>query len=726
MSIHDQRAAAVAEAMARVHEIERRHGVTGAMLDEVKAVMIALGNRAELFPWDHFPIPEGSTGRIYRLAEDADLRFALYAAAGVKGRAQPPHDHTTWAVIAGIHGDEHNVFYRRTDNRQTPGRGTIEKTGELTVRRGNAVGFMPNDFHTIESRGGEPTLHLHCYGLSLEHLPGRIFFSSSTGGDYAHFPANPNIATPTVEAAELKRMISDGGELAILDAREEGVFAKRHLLFAVPLPLSRLEMRVDALVPRRSTRIVLCDETGEGLAEKAALKLLHFGYRNLSILRGGVEAWAAAGYELFSGVHVPSKAFGEFIEHREGTPRLSAAAIKAKLDASEDLVILDSRPFSEYRAMNIPDGIDCPGAELVHRVHDMVKSPKTLVVVNCAGRTRSIIGAQSLINAGLPNPVAALENGTMGWHLAGFELERGADRVAPPPSPEGLAQAREAAARVARRFGVTTVDSAALARFMAERDRRSLYLLDVRSPEEYSAGHIEGARSAPGGQLVQATDAYVGTRHARLVLVDDNGVRATMTASWLIQMGGFEVYVLAGGLGGRALVTGAEHPRVLDLDRAVTTTIDAAALKAALDRDEVIVADLESSLRYREAHIPGAWHAIRARLAASLPKLGRAAMLVLTSADGMLARLAAPEAAKLTDMKVVVLAGGTAAWRAAGLPLATGEERMADDTDDVWYRPYDRKRDDQAAMNAYLTWEIDLPAQIARDGDAKFCAFPKG
>ena len=726
MLIHDQRAAAVTEAMARVREIVARRGVTGAMLDEVKTVMIELGSRAELFAWEHFPIPEGATGRLYRLSEDADLRFALYAAAGVMGRAQPPHNHTTWAVIAGIHGDEHNVFYRRSDNRQTPGRGAIEKTGELTVTRGNAVGFMPDDFHTIETRGDRPTLHLHCYGMSLEHLPGRIFFAGSTGGDYAHFPANPNIATPAVEAAELKRMIGEGAELAILDAREEGAFSKRHLLFAVPLPLSRLELRVDALVPRRSTRIVLCDERGEGLAERAALKLLHFGYGNLSILRGGVEAWAAAGHELFSGVHVPSKAFGEFIEHREDTPRLSPAAVKAKLEAGEDLVILDSRPYAEFHKMNIPGGIDCPGAELVHRVHDLVKSPKTLGVVNCAGRTRSIIGAQSLINAGLANPVVALENGTMGWHLAGLELEQGADRVAPPPSAEGLAKARAAAANVGRRFGVETIDEATLARFIAERDARGLYLLDVRSPEEFAAGHIEGSHSAPGGQLVQATDAYIGARNARVVLIDDNGVRATMTASWLIQIGGHEVYILAGGFAGHALVTGAEQPRVLGLDRAKVDMIGAAELKIALDRGAAIVVDLDTSLRYRQAHIPGAWYAIRARLAASLPKIGKAAMLVMTSGDGVLARLAAAETQALTEMQVKALSGGTAAWKAAGLPLATGEERMADDTDDVWYRPYDRKRDDQAAMNAYLTWEIDLPAQIARDGDAKFRVFPKG
>src|SRR5262249_43079108 len=158
----------------------------------------------------------------------------------------------------------------------------------------------------------------------------------------------------------------------------------------------------DALVPRRATRIVLCDD-GDGLAHRAARLMMRFGYRNLAVLAGGVRGWAAAGFELFSGVHVPSKAFGEFVEHEAETPRVAAEEVKALMDRGTDMVVLDSRPMEEYRKMSIPGGIDCPGAELVYRFHEVVRSSETLVVVNCAGRTRSIIGAQSLINAGVPN-----------------------------------------------------------------------------------------------------------------------------------------------------------------------------------------------------------------------------------------------------------------------------------------------------------------------------------
>ncbi|HUN49047.1 MAG TPA: rhodanese-like domain-containing protein, partial [Stellaceae bacterium] len=536
---------------------------------------------------------------------------------------------------------------------------------------------------------------------------------------YRVFPANPGIVAPLVTAREVKAMIRDGGELALLDVREGGVFAQSHLLFATSLPLSRLELGLAALVPRRMTRVVLMDD-GDGLAHRAAALMTRLGYRNLAALAGGVNGWKQAGYELFSGMNVPSKAFGEFIEHEQKTPSLSAEELQAKLDAGEKLVILDSRPMDEYRVMSIPGGIDCPGAELVRSVHDVAETPETLVVVNCAGRTRSIIGAQSLINAAIPNKVLALRNGTMGWHLAGLTVERNAGRRPPGPTAQGLAKAKAAAERVAARAGVRVIDRATLARFEAERDRRSLYLFDVRSPDEYAAGHLPGARSAPGGQLVQATDTYVGTLNARLVLVDDDGIRALMTASWLLQLGWDEVYVLANALAGATLGAGPEPRQVLAVDGTEPATVAAPELKQLLDRGGALVLDFATSLQFRDAHIPGAWFAIRSQLAEALAKLPRHERLVTTSPDGVLARLAAQDLAALTSVPVQVLAGGTAAWRQAGLPMLPGADQMASPAEDVWYRPYDRARDQEAAMKEYLSWEVDLVRQIERDGDTRF------
>ena len=239
-------------------------------------------------------------------------------------------------------------------------------------------------------------------------------------------------------------MIGDGGELALVDVREELIFSQRHLLLARSIPLSRLELKFAQLVPRRSTRIVLCDD-GDGAAGRAAAILARNGYSDLAILDGGVDAWAAAGYELFSGVNVPSKAFGEYIEHESGTPSIAAAELEQLIREKADIVVLDSRPFDEYSRVSIPTGVNVPGAELVLRAREIAPSPETMIVVNCAGRTRSIIGAQSLINAGVPNKVVALRNGTMGWSLAGFACDSGKNRRAPDVSPKTLDWARTAA-----------------------------------------------------------------------------------------------------------------------------------------------------------------------------------------------------------------------------------------------------------------------------------------
>jgi rhodanese-related sulfurtransferase len=352
-------------------------------------------------------------------------------------------------------------------------------------------------------------------------------------------------------------------------------------------------------------------------------------------------------------------------------------------------------------------------------VPDRVPSPDTLVVVNCAGRTRSIIGAQSLRNAGLPNPVVALENGTMGWELAGLELARGREEALPAPSPEGLRRAQALADKVAERFAIRRIDDATLARFRNEADERTLYLFDVRSPEEYVAGHLAGARSAPGGQLVQATDVYMATRNARIVLTDDDGVRAVMTGSWLVQMGWPEVYVLAGGLKGRELFEGMPKPVIPELETAVVASVSPAELQAMLAKNEAGLVDLAPSLAYEVGHIPGAWFAVRARLPGSLERVPKRPVLVLTSPDGALARLAAAELDDSGFADIRVLDGGTAAWRTAGLPLATGREAMADTPDDCWRRPYDPYAPPDA-RERYLRWEIELIRQIEREGDTGF------
>jgi len=514
-------------------------------------------------------------------------------------------------------------------------------------------------------------------------------------------------------------MLGDGAELAIVDVREELIFSQRHLLPARSVPLSRFELRFVPLVPRRSTRIVLCDD-GDGLAQRAAAILARNGYTSLAVLDGGVDTWEAAGYEVFSGVNVPSKAFGEFVEHESRTPSIAAAELERLLRGGADIVVLDSRPFDEYARVSIPTAINVPGAELVLRVRELAPSPRTMVVVNCAGRTRSIIGAQSLINAGLPNKVVALRNGTMGWSLAGFATESGRSRRAPGVSANTLDWARAAARRVAQGCAVERIDGARLDAWRAD-EARTLYLFDVRDPAEYEAGHVAGAISAPGGQLVQATDQYVGTLGARIVLVDDAEVRAAMTASWLRQMGWSDVFVLAEA----GTETGWPKTPMLESETRSDAGIDAGSLEALHSRDEATVVDLSLSRNYLMRHIPGAWFAIRTRLARALAKIPLRGTLVLTCEDGIVAGLAVDEASALANRPVRHLDGGNAAWLASGRALAAEPASMADDIVDQWRKPYERGGDATAAMKEYLAWETDLLPRIERDALSRFSVFTR-
>ncbi len=535
--------------------------------------------------------------------------------------------------------------------------------------------------------------------------------------------------TQAISPASLFGALKDGKEIALIDVREQGMFSEAHLLAANCIPLSRMELFVYDLIPRRNTRIVLVDNGPADplkLAETAAMRLSRFGYTDISILEGGIEGWRASGYVLFSGVNVVSKAFGEYVESTCDTPHISAESLFEKQQRGEKLVIFDSRPFEEFFRMSIPGAVNVPGAELVHRFFDLVTDADTQVVVNCAGRTRSIIGTQSLINAGVPNPVAALKNGTMGWHLAGFDLEHGSQRSAPYPCPDGVTHAASLARKVADRFGVRKIDASTMNQWRNESDRRTLYILDVRTPEEFETGHLAGARNAPGGQLVQATDEYAAVQNARMILVDDNEIRAVMTASWVIQMGWKDVFVLSGGIGPHDRVQGPHRPEVPDF--AASDGISVSELKAILDTGKPVgLIDLATSRQYALAHIPGARWAVRSSLASDLSRAPKADRWVLTAPDGVLAHLAAQEIKDARpDAAVRVLDGGTTAWQDAGLPIETGMTRAVSEMKDLWYKPYERPDAPEQAMQEYLDWEVELVERLKRDGTIEFRYYPPG
>jgi rhodanese-related sulfurtransferase len=252
---------------------------------------------------------------------------------------------------------------------------------------------------------------------------------------------------------------------------------------------------------------------------------------------------------------------------------------------------------------------------------------------------------------------------------------------------------------------------------------RSVYLLDVRSPEEFARGHLPRSLSAPGGQLIQATDTWLAVRHAAVVLIDDNGARATTTAAWLVQMGWKDVYVLEHALEGETLESGASRLQVPGLEAIDVDVITAEALHDVLG-GEVQVVDLAGSARYSEAHIPGAWHLVRSRMRENLTAIPQTARLVFTAPSEALAKLAAHDAKQLTSTRIEVLSGGTPAWAAAGYPLESGTARLTGPTDDVQYKALERKPAEvEAAIRQYLSWEVDLLNAIESDPDFGFRRF---
>jgi rhodanese-related sulfurtransferase len=394
-----------------------------------------------------------------------------------------------------------------------------------------------------------------------------------------------------ITPSEVRRMLLLREEIALLDLRHEAAFATGHPLFAANMAAGRIELEAAARLPRKNVPIVLYD-AGEGLVGPAAKTFAALGYADVRELGGGLAAWKGAGFEVFEDVNSYAKAFGELVESRRHTPSLPAQDVAALIANKANIAILDVRRPDEYTTMNIPGSISVPGAELVLRAGRVAPDRETTIVVNCAGRTRSIIGTQSLINAGIANKVVALRNGTIGWTLASQELEHGADRHGEIGLFEGAkANARDVAYRAGvRHLGIE--ESSAL----RAQSHRTLYRFDVRASEEYAAGHLEGFRHYPGGQLVQEIDMAAPVRGARLLLTDNMSVRADMTASWLAQMG-FETYVLEGGYD-RALELGPPEA-VPRLDAAHRyrrpyegTDVDGKAMQAYLDWEFGLVEQL--------------------------------------------------------------------------------------------------------------------------------------
>lgn len=525
--------------------------------------------------------------------------------------------------------------------------------------------------------------------------------------------STPSPTPATLSAQRTRDWLNDGQEVALLDLREAGQFGEGHPFFAIPLPYSRLELDARRLLPRLDVRVVLLDD-GDGVAERGAHRLHQLGYTQVHVLEGGAPAWAAAGYTLFQGVNLPSKTFGELVEAHFHTPHISAAELHRRQQAGEALVLLDGRTLVEHRKMTIPGAVSLPNGELAARWAAQVPDSSTPIVVHCAGRTRSIIGAEILRHLGLPNPVLALENGTQGWALAGLTLEHGSQRQA-PGAVSADAPAQTAARRDAEAAGAPRL-SVAQAQAWLDDPARSTYVLDVRSEAEYRAATLPGARHAPGGQLLQATDQSIAVRRSRVLLLDHEDVRAPVIAAWLRRMG-YEAATVEGGIHAPLRLRQPE-----DWTPPAGQRITAPALPDWIRQHQPTLIDVQASMAYRQQHATGARWGVRPRLGRALaqePAADQARPVLVLGPSADVAQLNAAELGEAgwTQVHWALQAD----WLAAGLPVEASPDSPSDaEAIDYLFFVHDRHDGNLEAARRYLAWETGLIAQCQPDELAAF------
>jgi rhodanese-related sulfurtransferase len=510
----------------------------------------------------------------------------------------------------------------------------------------------------------------------------------------------------------LTNLLAGKTQFAFIDIREAGEYNTSHIPGSSLISRRHLDFQLPLAVPYKGTHVILCDDDGRRVP-LAAATVERMGYRQVSVLDGGINRWVSRDYPTEWGSNVPSKDFGEKVEVVHHVPELEATELHERMERGDQLVILDTRTPEEYQRFCIPGGRSVPGGELALRITDITKdlAPDTTIIVNCAGRTRSIIGTRVLQRMGLQN-VYGLKNGTSGWLLAGYPLETGADHVTLPlPSPEGVAAAEAYAARLAQEDGVRYLDIAALQAMMARREQETVYLIDIRTQEEYTAGHIPGFRWFPGGQAVQRSDDVAVVHNCPLVFACDRKARATLIASWYRQMGFNEVYAVDGGTAawaarGLSLETGLAEPPPCGLDAACSqvSLLSPQALQAS---QPSVVIFVDTSQDFARGHVPGAYWVPRGWLELRIAEVApaRATSVAVTCLDGRNAVLAGATLRELGYQNVAVLDGGMAAWQQAGLPVEKGLAGVMTPPNDVVLSGPDRNFAD---MMNYLRWEEAL------------------
>jgi len=515
-----------------------------------------------------------------------------------------------------------------------------------------------------------------------------------------------------ISPQELQNMLGGDAPFALIDVREPGEYNSTHIPWSSVIPRRLLEFQMAESVPFTGVPVVLCDDDGQRAA-LAAKTLENMGYAQVSVLSGGINWWVSQNQPTEWGSNVPSKDFGEKQEVVHGVPEIEATELHQWQEEGKKLVILDTRTPEEYQRFCIPGGRSVPGGELALHITDITKDldPDTTVVVNCAGRTRSIIGTRILQRMGWNN-VVGLKNGTSGWVLAGYELENGADRLQlPQVSEDGLAAAEAYAVRLAAEDGVRYLDVEALQEMISRRSRETVYMVDVRTQEQFQAGHIPGFRWFPGGQVVQRSDDVAVVKNATIIFTCDKMARGTLVASFYRQLGFKEVYAVNGGTGawqaaGLELDKGMAGPTVFGLDQARSQAhlLSPQGLQWAANTTTICV---DTSQEFSRGHVPGARWVPRSFLELQIGGVApsKDSPVAVTCADGNLSLLTSQTLKELGYQDVSVLDGGMSAWRQAGLDVERGLTGVMSPPTDLVLSGPDRN---YADMMNYLRWETAL------------------
>ena len=517
-----------------------------------------------------------------------------------------------------------------------------------------------------------------------------------------------------ISSVLLKQWLDEERLFALFDIRERGEYNAGHIPGATSLPRRDIEFRLARLLPVPTIPVIVAG-AGDGREERAAATLIRAGYADVAILDGGLSAWTESGYPRATGVNVPSKSFGEKIHGECNVPEITPEELAERVRGGETPAIIDVRTPEEYSRFCIPGGISIPGGDLILWAQELKReTPKRPIVINCAGRTRSIIGAQTLRRLGVAD-VFALRNGTMGWVLAGYELEQPHGASYAPSSPSRAA-AERFASTLAEEEKISFVSVSELRTLLSAMCETTLYPIDVRSSAEYLSGHIPGFFSLPGGQAVQCADDYIALRNGRIVFACERSARAVMAAYWFRKLGFKSVFVLEGGTEawtsqGLGLEQGLPRERVFGLEeaRSQVSFLSSGDLEARLEQNNSrLVVDVGLSTEYQRGHIPGAVWISRDWLEDRVPELypDRHQAVVVACTDGRQSILAAASLAEIGYVDICVLEGGVADWIASGRPVEAGLTRPLVEPNDVVLSA--SLSGDKEAMRRYLDWEVEL------------------